>query len=469
MATSVVHEARIRTLGDDDREPAEGRYVLYWMQRAQRAEHNDALEHAVRLANRHEIGLLVCFGLTADYPEATARHLRFLLDGLAETRGALERRGIPMTIRRGAPPEVAIELARDAAVVVTDRAYERHLVDWRRRLTDGVACPVVEVEADVVVPVDVASDHREYAARTLRPKIAARLDEFLVELRTTALDQRLDDVPDGDVDLTDVACALRSIGLDAPEDPHVRLRGGTAQARAHLRSFLDRGLSGYGDRSPDPLDPGVSHLSPYLHFGQISPVYVALAVRERGGGDDVDAYVEELVVRRELAANYVRFEPDHDRYSALPDWATATLSDHRDDDRDVVYTATELEEGRTHDPAWNACMAEIRATGYLHNHLRMYWGKQVMRWTNTPEHAFRTLLELNNRYFLDGRDCSSFANVAWVFGLHDRAFGERAVTGTTRPMTSDGLRRKLDVDAWLDDVRSRLGDAAVAGPDGEAC
>lgn len=469
MATRIVHEDRIRLLTEEDRESSDGRYVLYWMQRSQRAERNDALEHAIRVANRHRRPLLVCVGITSDYPEATGRHLRFMLEGLGETRRALDRRGIPLTARTGPPAEIAADLAGDAAVVVTDRAYQRHLVEWRDELVDAVDCPVVEVEADVVVPVEVVSDRREYAARTFRPKIHQHLDGFLGELRTTPLERALDEAPGSDIDLADVDEALRALGVDQPEDPHVVLRGGTAQAKAHLRSFLDSGLGGYGDRSPDPVDPGVSRLSPYLHFGQISPVFVVSAVRAAGGSsDDVGAFVEELVVRRELATNYVRHEPAYDRYAALPDWARATLDEHRDDEREAVYTARQLEDGRTHDPAWNACMAEMRATGYLHNHLRMYWGKQVMRWTNTPEHAFRTLLELNNRYFLDGRDCSSFANVAWVFGLHDRAFGERAVTGTTRPMTLDGLRRKIDLDAWLGDVRSRLGDAAVDGPGGEA-
>ena len=189
-----------------------------------------------------------------------------------------------------------------------------------------------------------------------------------------------------------------------------------------------------------------------------------LQVRAAGApADDVAGFVEELVVRRELAANFVRYEPDYDRYAALPDWARTTLDAHRDDEREPRYTATELEEGRTHDQAWNAAMAEIRATGYLHNHMRMYWGKQILRWTTSPEHAFATALALNNRYFLDGRDCSSYANIAWLFGLHDQAFAERPVGGKTRVMTRSGLDRKFDVSAWLDDVRARLGDAAVDG------
>jgi deoxyribodipyrimidine photo-lyase len=439
------------------------------MQRAQRAQHNDALEHAARLANEHALPLLVCFGLTDDYPDASARHYRFMLEGLAETADALRRRDIGVTVRRGSPPEIAAELAGDAVLVVTDRAYERHLVGWRRELVRAVECPVLQVECDVVVPVEVTSDRREYAARTIRKKIHARIDDFVEELLTTSLDEPMTDAPDSDVDLTDIDAALGGLGFDSIDDPHVALRGGTAQARSHLRDFLDDGLRGYAERRPDPREPKVSYLSAYLHFGHISPVAVLLAVRAaESPSDDRAGFVEELVVRRELAVNYVRYEPDYDRYQALPDWARTTLDAHRDDERDPSYTATELEEGRTHDQAWNAAMAEMRAVGYLHNHMRMYWGKQILRWAASPEHAFRTATELNDRYFLDGRDCSSYANVAWLFGLHDQAFAERPISGKTRVMTRSGLARRFDVAAWLDDVRARLGDAAVDGPDGEA-
>lgn len=481
MATSVVHPDRIRSLTPDGIEPGRGTYVLYWMQRAQRAERNDALEHAARLANEHDVPLVVGFGLTADYPEATRRHYRFMLEGLSQTAAALQRRHIGVAVRLGDPPGVIEELARGAVLVVTDRAYERHLVEWRSSVARSVGVPLIQVEADVVVPVDVASDHHEYAARTIRKKLTSRIEEYAGELRATAVDRHATDVPRSDAELAGadddrIDWILDHLGLppEGSGDEHVLLRGGTSQARAHLDTFLasgggSSGVGGYADRDPDPLAPAVSHLSPYLHFGQISPVFVVRAVRStRRRGEDRDAFVEELVVRRELAINHVRHESDYDSYSALPEWARETLAEHRDDERDHVYTSHELEEGRTHDPAWNACMAEMRATGYLHNHLRMYWAKQVIGWTNTPEHAFRTLLELNNRYFLDGRDPNSFANVAWAFGLHDRAFGEREVTGKVRPMTSGGLDRKFDVDAWLADVRSRLGDAAVDGPNGEA-
>lgn len=421
MATSLVHPARIRTLTADDVVPdPEGDHVLYWMQRSQRAERNDALEHAIRLANDEGVPLRVVFVLDGSYPEANRRHLRFMLQGLAETIPALRRRDLGADVLLGDPVEVVVDAASSARLVVTDRAYLRHLVDWRSSLAGRLGVPLVQVEGDVVVPADEVSDKREYAARTIRPKLHELIDEHVEELSTTPIDRGWEREPSG-IDLDDIeavldelgAAALTEPGPDGRDDPHVELVGGTSQARAHLDAFLSDGLSGYGDRAPDPVHPGVSHLSPYLHFGQISPIAVVLAVRDGSpSNDDRGAYVEELVVRRELAVNYVVHEPRYDSLAALPDWARTTLDEHRDDEREHVYTASELERGETHDPAWNAAMAEMRETGYLHNHLRMYWAKQVLLWTNTPEHAFRTLLELNDRYFIDGRDCSSFANVA---------------------------------------------------------
>jgi len=164
----------------------------------------------------------------------------------------------------------------------------------------------------------------------------------------------------------------------------------------------------------------------------------------------IEAFVEEVVVRRELAVNYVLHEPDFDRYGGLPEWARTSLELHADDERPHVYTASELEAGDTHDEVWNTIMHVIRTTGWVPNQLRLDWGKQILQWTNTPAHAYRTLLELNNRYLLDGRDPSSYANVGWCFGLHDRGFAEREVTGKIRLVTDQALRRKDDLDGWLE-------------------
>ncbi len=451
MSSAVVERERVRTLNECDHRTS-GEHVVYWMQASQRAEHNPALEHAIQIANDHGVPLAVVAVVVPDYPEASARHFAFMLGGLGRALSAVARRGATPVIRSGDAVDEVLVLADRAVAIVTDRGYLRHQRDWRRDLARRAACAVVEVEGDVVVPVDVASDTRETAARTLRPKIDAERDRFLVGLRTTALrDTTTLDGLESDLaleDFGDVAALLRRLDLDDGPPPVDWIRPGTPAARARLDEFLD-GVGEYDDRRQRYTDDaGASMLSPYLHFGQISPVYVALQVRDRIG-DRAEELLEELIVRRELAINFVVHCADYDSWSGLPAWARESLDEHADDPRDDVYTAAELEAGETHDEVWNAIMAEIRERGWVHNQLRMYWGKQIVGWTNTPRHAHRTLLELNNRWFLDGRDASSFANVGWCFGLHDRGFAERPVSGKLRPFTTAALRRKDDLDAWL--------------------
>lgn len=453
MSGDGVREERVQPLNGKD--VVRGDYVLYWMQQSQRAEDNPALEYAVSRANALDLPLLVVFGLTDDYPEANLRHHAFMLEGLRETQRALEERGIKMLVRRGSPEKVALEAAKDAALVVCDRGYLHHQRRWREEVARGARCEVVQVESDVVVPIELASEKRETAARTLRPKIKHHLEDFLVlpekqEVERSSLGLRCKGL-----DLTDAEAVLRAMDLDRSVPPVGHLfRGGTKEAGRLLERFLREHLSSYARNRNQPHTDDVSHMSKYLHFGQISPVYVALRVLDSGAPEeDVAAFLEELVVRRELAINFVFYTPDYHRYSSLPEWARRTLAEHRDDEREHIYTRSQLEDAATHDPYWNAAMNELRHTGYMHNHMRMYWGKKILEWTGTPEYAYRTALYLNNRYFLDGRDPNSYANVGWVFGLHDRGWPEREIFGKVRYMSEGGLRRKTDPDAYVRKVR----------------
>ncbi len=198
------------------------------------------------------------------------------------------------------------------------------------------------------------------------------------------------------------------------------------------------------DESRDPRAGAHSALAPYLHFGQVSPVRIALAIGvARAPREAKEAFLEELVVRRELAANLALFNDRCDRYDGLPSWALTTLAAHARDPRPHRYGPADLEAARTHDPYWNAAMRAMRRDGFLHNHLRMYWGKKILEWSATPAEGFRTALALNNRWFLDGRDPNSLAGVAWVFGTHDRAWSERPIFGKIRYMNDAGLRREI--------------------------
>jgi deoxyribodipyrimidine photo-lyase len=323
--------------------------------------------------------------------------------------------------------------------------------EWRRMLAEAATCPVVQVETEVVVPVDVASDKSEYAARTIRPRVHRVWDEYLVALDETEPEIRADALTlESDFDPTDPSGVLAALDLDWTVKPVKRFRGGRVAALEMLNRFLDDVLDGYAKGRNEPSAAQTSFLSPYLHFGHISPVEMALAARDSGIGatEDRGSFIEELVVRRELAMNYANFAPGFETYDALPDWAKKTLSEHAGDEREYVYTSDVLEACKTHDTHWNDAMREMVHTGFMHNYMRMYWAKKILEWSATPEDAFNTTLALNNKYFLDGRDPNSYANVAWCFGLHDRAWTERPVFGKIRYMNANGLNRKFDMAAY---------------------
>ena len=390
------------------------------------------------------------------YPEANARHYTFMLEGLAEVARALAERGIAFMISRGSPDQVALGFAQDAALIVCDRGYLKPQRAWRASVARQTTCRVVQVEGDVLVPVEIASPKHEVGARTLRPKLYRVWDAYIVPLEPRPVRRpALKLATTSHFDLTDVPSLVRSLKVNQAVPPVRRFQGGTDQAWARLGHFLDEPFARYAKNRSVPEAGAASHMSPYLHFGQISPVEIALAIREARTGDDESrsAYLEELIVRRELAMNHVFYDERYDAYETVPEWARKTLDSRRTDQRPYLYTREQLEGGETHDRYWNAATLEMRATGYMHNHMRMYWGKKILEWSPSPEEAFETTLRLNNRYFLDGRDANSFTNVAWVFGLHDRPWGPRNVFGNVRSMGQNTFK-KFDADAYVRTVET---------------
>ncbi len=447
----MIQPERLRLLNDRPVRP--GAFVVYWMQASQRTRFNHALERAIERANELGLPLVTVFGLTDGFPEANLRHYAFLLEGLADVRRALARRGILLVVRRGDPAEVALEFARDAALVVVDCGCLRIQRAWRRRLAARAPCCVEQVESDAVVPVEAAADREVYSAAVLRPRIERRLGRFLVPLaprrpRRESLGLSLAGV---DVDAPDRV--LAALHVDESVPPVTAATGGEEAAAAALDEFLHAGLGGYASRRSEPAVDGTSRLSAHLHFGHISPLDIALKVRARRGPGPA-AFLEQLIVRRELSFNFCWFNRRYDRFAALPEWARATLARRAADARPALYSVRDLEQARTHDSAWNAAQRQLVLAGWIHGYMRMYWGKKILEWTPTPERAFRIALRLNNRYALDGRDPNSFAGVAWVFGKHDRPWGRRPVFGTVRSMTESGLRRKVDLAAYIASVEA---------------
>jgi deoxyribodipyrimidine photo-lyase len=435
------------------------RYVLYWMQQAQRADWNQALEYAVEQANLLRQPVAVVFGLTESYPDANLRHFTFMLQGLLETRQGLEERGIGLAVIKGSPEAVALDAAREASLVVCDRGFLRHQKRWRAELAHRSEVCVVQVETDTVVPVETSSHKAEIGARTLRPKLRSHLESGL--RRPHARLPKCDslDILDKGVELGNLEAVLSTLKTDHAVTPVAAFLGGTTEARRRLEDFVSGKLTGYAELRSRPELDHVSRLSPYLHFGQISALEVASRVMddEQGSEDDRRAFLEELVVRRELGHNFVHFTPDYDAYASLPSWARSSLEQHAGDPRPHLYSSEQMEAAETHDPYWNAAMVEMKLTGYMHNYMRMYWGKKILEWSKNPETAYYTVLQLNNRYFLDGRDPASYANVGWIFGLHDRPWSERPIFGKVRYMSASGLERKTDIGGYVARIRDLAG------------
>jgi len=449
----TIQKERIQAV--NHQEIKKGKYVLYWMQASQRAECNHALEFAILKANELRQPLIVFFGITDQFPEANERHYTFMLEGLKEVKHSLEKRGIQMAILHKSPEIGVLQLAKKASLAVVDRGYLKIQKAWRKDASKKMDCPLIQVETDVVVPVEETSIKEEYAAATIRSKIKRNLDAFLVPLKEhdpiiDSLSLNFDSF-----DIEDVDKAISKLRLDRSVKRVDTFHGGTQEAKSHLENFLESKLDRFPELRNDPTLDYLSHMSPYLHFGQISPLYIALkASKTRSLG--VEAFLEELIVRRELSMNFVSYNEKYDSINSIPDWAKKTLRTHQTDRRPYLYSSKEFENARTHDPYWNAAQKEMVTKGKMHGYMRMYWGKKVLEWSKTPEEAFKIALYLNNKYELDGRDPNGFTGVAWCFGKHDRPWGERAIFGNVRYMNDKGLKRKFDADEYVKMIRGYI-------------
>jgi deoxyribodipyrimidine photo-lyase len=443
----MIQKERIQALNVKDTK--RGRYVLYWMQASQRTEYNHALEYAVLKANELHQPLVVFFGITDHFPQGSQRHYTFMLEGLREVRRSLEKRGIQMVIQHTSPEQGVVQFAKGASFVVVDRGYLKIQRAWRDAAASRMDCPLVQVESDVIVPIEETSPKEEYTAATIRSKIHKKLDHFLCPLKEVdpVIESLSLDFDSFDID--DVEEAVSRLHIDRSVKKVSCYRGGSGEAKKHLRLFLRDKLDRFPELRNDPTVDFLSHMSPYLHFGQISPLSIALTVSQTQGLSK-EAYLEELIVRRELSMNFVFYNGQYDSFEgAIPQWAQKTLKAHQKDKRPYLYALEELETAKTHDPYWNAAHNEMVFTGKMHGYMRMYWGKKILEWSKTPDEAFRAALYLNNKYELDGRDPSGFTGVAWCFGKHDRPWKEREIFGNVRYMNEGGLKRKFDADEYV--------------------
>ena len=446
----MIQKERIKLLNDG--KVCNGQYVLYWMQAAQRAEYNHALEYAVQTANKLKKPVLVIFGITESWPEANQRHYYFMLEGLKEVQEALRAKGIQMVIRRDSPDCGAVELAKDAALVIVDAGQLRIQKKWRANVAEQIHCPLYEVETNLIVPVEEASSKENFSAGTFRPRITKKLDYYLVPLNHSK--PKLDSLSMKfqTFNINDIDKALSKLNIDRSVAKVDSFHGGTKEAKRRLHNFLKNKLERFADLRNDPTADYVSNMSPYLHFGQISPLYIVLKVSKTSSAVK-DAYLEQLIVRRELSHNFIFYNDRYDKFACLEPWAKRTLNFHRKDKRDYVYSLEQFEKAQTHDPYWNTAQKEMVTTGKMHGYMRMYWGKKILEWSRNPQAGFNIALHLNNKYELDGRGPNAFAGVAWCFGKHDRAWGERPVFGKIRYMNEAGLKRKFNADAYVKKIQ----------------
>ena len=438
----------IRRAGQPD---GNGTAVVYWMQRAQRAIDNPALEMAIAAANVIGKPVFVHFALIAGVSGANLRHYQFMVEGLRDAAEDLAQRGIGFVVRKH-PDADFVQFCNEVrpALVIGDENPLRAAERSKQRIATRLSVPFWTVDADVIVPSRLMQKEH-YAARTIRPRIHAHLPSFLRPIRRHAPNhswkkpRRLPALHP-DLSLLDGFPVDRSVG------PVSTWRGGSHAARRVLRRFLTERLAGYAENRKHPERDATSQLSPYLHFGHIGPHTVALAVRDADAPEaDRAAFLEELIVRRELAVNFVRHNPAYDRIDSAEPWALRTLAAHRSDERAHLYTPRQLEQAETHDELWNAAQRQMVCTGWMHGYLRMYWAKKILEWSASPEDAYQVAVTLNDRYELDGRDPNGYAGIAWaIAGKHDRAWGpERPIYGTVRYMSYASTSRKFDSAAYI--------------------
>ncbi len=451
LQSGRVHPQRVHALKPG--RPGSGP-VVYWLSREQRHADNWALLHAQDLALERKAPLVCVFCLVRGFLAAGARHYDFMLRGLEELAGALDGRNIPLAILQGEPDETLPPLLQrlDAALLVTDFDPLRRKQQWVAAVCAAVPLPVLEVDGHNVVPCRVVSQKREVGARTLRPKLGRLLPEFLEpfpELRPHP--HSLEAELRAALPRPGRAALWTWLAPSGPE-PVNWLQPGEAAAQRALDQCLSLRLPRYATQRADPNAEAVSRLSPYFHFGQLAPQRAALAASAALGPQDpnVQAFLEELIVRRELSDNFCLHTPDYDSLEGAPDWGRKTLEQHRNDPRPYCYTLEQFAMAKTHSPLWNAAQQELLQSGYMHGYLRMYWAKKILEWSESPEEAVRIAVTLNDRLQLDGRDPNGYVGVLWsVAGLHDRAWQRRPVYGMIRYMNANGCRRKFDVGAYV--------------------
>jgi deoxyribodipyrimidine photo-lyase len=450
----------------------DAKYVLYWMQIFKRAEYNHALNFAIRMANERRLPVVVYEALKYYYPWANDRIHTYILEGVAEKRAAFNKLGIKYLFylqrNSGDPKQTVARLCKDAALIVTDDFPCYIIPEHNEAIKKRAEIPIYTVDSNGMIPL-VRFEKEEFAARTIRPKIRRMLPDYVAPFKEEkVLIEKPNlkvDCPETEITDETIAALVSQCDIDHAVKPSPVYHGGTANGRKRLKHFIKNILPTYDETRSEPSVDGVSRLSSYLHFGFLSvqEIYEAVVNAEEAPDSAKNAYLEELIVRRELSYNFTKFNKNYDSLESLPDWAKKTIREHDRDKRPVIFSAEQIELAETDDELWNAAQRESIETGEIHNYMRMLWGKKFIEWRPSYEDSFKLLMHLNNKYSLDGRNPNSYAGVLWCFGKHDRAWGpERPVFGKLRYMSSANTARKIDARKYIAWTRRFAGEASPA-------
>ncbi len=429
--------------------------VVYWMQRSMRILDNPALDVAIHAANVLGLPVVVFFSVIPNYPHANVRHYHFMQQGLRDVEADAAERGVGFILRRH--PDNSLEgflEEAQAALLIGDENPCREPERWRSVLSKRLKLPYWTVDADVVVPSRVFG-RSYFMLQHLRPHLKAELPKYLVATdaakpahawkprRALAHESLAEDITRGFQQ------------LDRSVPPVDTFTGGTHAALKLLRDFVQHDLAHYEVKRNHPEVKGTSRMSPYLHFGNISPITISLAVEDavkRGWATASarDKYLDELIGWRELSVLFVRYNENYDNWKCAEPWALKTLTEHAGDPRPQSYTLRQLEHAETYDELWNAAQREMVDRGWMHNYMRMYWAKKILEWAPDPATAFDWAVILNDKYELDGRDPNGYAGIAWaIVGKHDRPWFDRPVFGLIRTMMAGSTAKKFDAEAYI--------------------
>ena len=481
----TIPRLRIHKANDANVNPR-GQFVLYWMIANRRTSWNYALEHAVDWAKELDRPLVILEALRSEYPWASARLHRFVMDGMADNAKRLKNRAVSyypyIEPKRDAGKGLLSAFAKHACIIVTDDFPAFFLPRMVSAVSPRLPVKVEKIDANGVLPMR-AADRVFPTAYAFRRFLQKKLPDHLVNrpkvdpLKGAALRQ-LRSLPKEIIKQWPKASEKILKGDPAflhslPIDHNVgvaKTQGGSVQAEKNLRIFLEDRLPKYSEKRNQPEEEATSGLSPYLHFGHLSVheifhelmkyedwFFDRLSTRTNGSrsgwwgmSESAEAFLDELITWRELGFNMCWQRSDYDRYGSLPDWALATLGEHEKDARPYEYSLEDFESCNTHDPLWNAAQMQLITEGRIHNYLRMLWGKKILHWCKKPRLALHIMLELNNKYALDGRDPNSYSGIFWVLGRYDRGWGpERPIFGKIRYMSSKNTARKVRVKKYI--------------------